>query len=115
MWLDKLASTSPPFGAGSSASPRGASRARPHDRTRPPGAPSYSTLTVGKVLALTCSELPNEIANWTGHAAATRIGISFRAVKRIWQEHCLQPHRVRIIKRSYDPAFVEMVKGVAGL
>ena len=85
------------------------------DKTRPPGTPPHSTYTVAKVLALTCSEPPDEVTPWTGWAVAARTGISLRSVQRIWQEHRLQPHRVRTFKRSHDPAFAEKVEDVVGL
>lgn len=85
------------------------------DNTRPPGTPPHSTHTVAKVLALTCSEPPDEVTHWTGRAVAARTGISLRSVQWIWQEHRLQPHRVRTLKRSHDPAFAEKVEDVVGL
>lgn len=54
------------------------------DKTRPPGTPPHSTQTVAKVLALTCSEPPDEVTQWTGRAVAARVGISLRSVQRIW-------------------------------
>ena len=86
-----------------------------HDKTRPPGTPPHSTRTVAKVLALTCSEPPDEVTHWTGRAVAARTGISLRSVQRIWQEHRLQPHRLRTFKRSHDRAFAEKVEDVVGL
>ena len=38
------------------------------DKTRPPGTPPHSTRTVAEVLALTCSEPPDEVTHWTGRA-----------------------------------------------
>jgi hypothetical protein len=70
---------------------------------------------VAKVLALTCSEPPDEVTHWTGRAVAARTGISLRSVQWIWQEHRLQPHRVRTLKRSHDPAFAEKFEDVVGL
>ena len=67
------------------------------------------------MVALTCSEPPDEVTHWTGRAVAKRIGISLRSVQRIWQEHRLQPHRIRTFKRSRDPAFAEKVEDVVGL
>jgi hypothetical protein len=67
------------------------------------------------VLALTCSEPPGAVTRWTGRAVAAAIGISLRSVQRIWQEHRLQPHRVRTFKRSTDPAFAEKVEDIVGL
>ncbi|MCF8479123.1 MAG: IS630 family transposase [Rhodospirillum sp.] len=85
------------------------------DKTRKPGRASLSTAVVAKVLALTCSEPPGAVTHWTGRAVAARIGISLRAVQRIWEAHRLQPHRLRTFKRSTDPAFAAKVEDVVGL
>ena len=85
------------------------------DKTRPPGTPPHSTETVAEVLALTCSEPPGEVTHWTGRAVARAVGISLRAVQRIWDAHRLQPHRLRTFKRSRDPAFAAKVQDVVGL
>ncbi len=50
--------------------------------------------TVAKVLVLTCSDPPGETTHWTGRAMAETVGISLRAVQRIWQANRLQPHRM---------------------
>ena len=85
------------------------------DKTRPPGKPPLPATTVAKVLALTCSEPPGETTHWTGRAVAHAVGISLRAVQRIWDRHRLQPHRIRTFKRSNDPAFAEKVEDIVGL
>ena len=85
------------------------------DKTRPPGKPPLPATTVAKVLALTCSEPPGETTHWTGRAVAHAVGISLRAVQRIWERHRLQPHRIRTFKRSNDPAFAEKVEDIVGL
>jgi transposase len=85
------------------------------DKTRPPGTPPHPTETVARVLALTCSEPPDEVTHWTGRAVARMVGISLRAVQRIWAAHRLQPHRLRTFKRSADPAFAAKVEDVVGL
>jgi transposase len=43
------------------------------------------------------------------------VGISLRAVQRIWQAHRLQPHRIRTFKKSNDPAFAAKVEDIVGL
>ena len=43
------------------------------------------------------------------------VGISLRAVQRIWEANCLQPHRLRTFKRSRDPAFAAKVEDIVGL
>jgi len=83
--------------------------------TRPPGKPPLPPKTVAKVLALPCSEPPGEATHWTGRAVAAAVGISLRAVQRIWQAHRLQPHRIRTFKKSNDPAFAEKVQAIVGL
>ena len=85
------------------------------DKTRPPGKPPLPPATVAKVLALTCSRPPAETTHWTGRAVAKTVGVSLRAVQRIWEAHRLQPHRVRTFKRSNDPAFVAKVEDIVGL
>jgi transposase len=85
------------------------------DKTRPPGKAPLPARTVATVLSITCSEPPGEATHWTGRAVAERVGISLRAVQRIWQAHRLQPHRVRSFKRSHDPAFAEKVEDIVGL
>jgi transposase len=85
------------------------------DKTRKPGRAPLSTGVVAKVLALTCSEPPGEATHWTGCAMAKAVGMSLRAVQRLWDAHHLQPHRLRTFKRSNDPKFAEKVEDVAGL
>ena len=81
----------------------------------PPGKPPLPPETVAKVLALPCSEPPGEATHWTGRAVAAAVGISLRAVQRIWEAHRLQPHRIRTFKKSNDPAFAEKVETIVGL
>jgi len=85
------------------------------DKTRKPGKAPVPAKTVAKVLALPCSEPPGNATHWTGRAVAKAVGISLRAVQRIWETHRLQPHRLRTFKKSNDPAFVEKVEDVVGL
>ncbi len=67
------------------------------------------------MLALPCSEAPGNATHWTGRAVAKAVGVSLRAVQRIWEAHRLQPHRLRTFKMSRDPAFAEKVEDVVGL
>jgi len=85
------------------------------DKTRKPGKTPLPAKTVAKVLALPCSDPPGNATHWTGRAVAKAVGISLRAVQRIWEAHRLQPHRLRTFKKSNDPAFVEKVEDVVGL
>lgn len=85
------------------------------DKTRKPGRAPLPPETVAKVLALPCSQAPGTATHWTGRAVAKAVGVSLRAVQRIWEAHRLQPHRLRTFKMSRDPAFVEKVEDVVGL
>jgi transposase len=85
------------------------------DKTRRPGKAPLPAATVAKVLALTCAEPPGQATHWTGRAMAKAVGVSLRAVQRLWQAHRLQPHRLRTFKRSSDPAFAEKVEDIVGL
>lgn len=87
----------------------------PRDKTRKPGRAQLSTGVVAKVLALTCSGPVGETTHWTGRAMAKAVGISPRAVQRLWEANRPQPHRRRTFKRSNDPKFAEKVQDVAGL
>ena len=85
------------------------------DKTRKPGRAPLCAEVVAEVLALTCSEPPDEVTHWTGRAMAKAVGVSLRAVQRLWDAHRLQPHRLRTFKRSNDPKFAEKVEDVVGL
>ena len=85
------------------------------DKTRKPGRAPLSARVVAKVMDLTCSEPPGHATHWTGRAMAKAVGVSLRAVQRLWEAHRLQPHRIRTFKRSNDPEFAEKVEDIVGL
>ena len=85
------------------------------DKTRKPGKKPLPAATVAKILALPCGKPPREATHWTGRMVAKAVGVSLRAVQRIWQANRLQPHRVRTFKTSNDPAFAEKAEDVVGL
>ena len=84
------------------------------DKTRP-GKPRLPPATVAKVLALIYAEPPGETTHWTGRAMANAVGISRRAVQRIWQAHRLAPRRIRTFRHSNYRAFAEKVEEIVGL
>lgn len=85
------------------------------DKTRKPGKPRTPEAMVRKVVALTCAEPPGEATHWTGRAMAERTGLSLRTVQRIWEDHDLQPHRLRTFKHSRDPEFLAKLEDIVGL
>jgi hypothetical protein len=46
---------------------------------------------------------------------AKAVGVSLRAVQRLWEAHRLQPHRILTFKRSNDPEFAEKVEDIVDL
>ena len=85
------------------------------DKTRKPGKAPLSEALVRRVVALTCAEPPGEVTYWTGRAMAAAVGVSLRAVQRLWAAHKLQPHRLRSFKRSRDPDFLAKLTAIVGL
>ncbi len=85
------------------------------DETRKPRRAPLDAKLVARVLELTRSEPPGAATHWTGRAMAKIMGISLRAVQRLWEKHRLQPHRIRTFERSTDPQFAEKVEDVVGL
>ena len=85
------------------------------DKTRKPGKAPLSTAILAKVLALPCGKPPKGATHWTGRMVAKAVGVSLRAVQRIWQAHRLQPHRIRTFKKSSDPAFAAKIEDIVGL
>jgi transposase len=60
------------------------------DKTRKPGKAPLSEALVRRVVALTCAEPPGEVTYWTGRAMAAAVGVSLRAVQRLWAAHKLR-------------------------
>jgi transposase len=85
------------------------------DKTRPSRIPPLPAQTVARVIALTGRPPPHEATHWTAPAMAKTVGISPSSVRRIWQGHGLQPHRVKTFKLSNDPDFAAKLSDVVGL
>ncbi len=85
------------------------------DKTRKPGKAPLSAATIARVLALPCGAAPKNAIHWTGRMVAKATGVSLSAVQRLWRANRLQPHRVRTLKKSNDPAFAEKVEDIVGL
>jgi hypothetical protein len=85
------------------------------DRTRPARIPRLAASLVERVVARTQGPPSGEATHWTVREMARDIGISPASVQRIWAAHGLQPHRVRTLKLSTDPAFATRLRDVVGL
>jgi transposase len=86
-----------------------------HDKTRKPGTAPIAPAVVARIVALTCTDPPGAVTHWTGRAMAKAVGVSLKSIQRIWQNHRLQPHRLRTFKKSNDPAFAAKVEDIVGL
>jgi transposase len=85
------------------------------DQSRPPGKAPLAAAVVKRVVDLTLGEPAGEATHWTGRAMAKAVGISLRAVQRIWRAHGLQPHRIKTFKLSKDPEFAAKLRDIVGL
>jgi hypothetical protein len=85
------------------------------DQSRPPGKAPLATAVVERVVELTLGEPAGAATHWTGRAMAQAVGISLRAVQRIWAAHGLQPHRIKTFKLSKDPEFAAKLRDIVGL
>ena len=85
------------------------------DQSRPPGKAPLAAAVVERVVDLTLGEPAGAATHWTGRAMAQAVGISLRAVQRIWRAHGLQPHRIKTFKLSKDPEFAAKLRDIVGL
>lgn len=70
---------------------------------------------VAEIVELTTKTRPKGQTHWSTRTMAERAGVSKDAVRRIWNDLGLQPHRVETFKVSNDPAFTEKLVDVVGL
>lgn len=81
-----------------------------------PGAPRQITDTqVEEAVTRTLEGAPPGATHWSTRSLAREVGLSQRAVVRIWHAFGLQPHRSETFKLSQDPFFVEKVRDIVGL
>jgi transposase len=81
-----------------------------------PGAPrQISDAQVEEAVTRTLEAAPAGATHWSTRSLARQVGLSQRAVVRIWHAFGLQPHRSGTFKLSTDPFFVEKVRDMVGL
>lgn len=81
-----------------------------------PGAPRKITdAQVEEAVTRTLESRPPGATHWSTRSLAKEVGLSQRAVVRIWHAFGLQPHRSETFKLSTDPFFVEKVRDIVGL
>ncbi|MHB8491735.1 MAG: IS630 family transposase [Solirubrobacteraceae bacterium] len=70
---------------------------------------------VKEIVKATTQTTPTAETHWSCRSMAKAQGVSAATVQRIWDAHCLKPHRVRSFKLSGDPLFTEKLTDVVGL
>ncbi len=55
------------------------------------------------------------VTHWSARLMASRLGISFASVARIWRKWNIQPHRIETFKLSTDPELEPKIRDVVGL
>ena len=68
-----------------------------------------------RVLDLTLQTRPPDATPWSPRRLVRELGMARMSVRRVWQRHDLQPHRVEKFKLSNDPHFEEKVRDAVGL
>jgi transposase len=58
---------------------------------------------------------PGGATHWSTRTLGEAIGVSRSLVQRVWNQHHLQPHRIKTFKISNDPHFEEKLCDVVGL
>jgi transposase len=84
----------------------------------PPRGPSVQRLgkeQVRVIVETTLQTTPPDATHWSMRTLAEYLGVSHMTVARVWDQHGLQPHRVRPFKLSRDKQFVEKLTDVVGL
>jgi len=84
----------------------------------PPRGPSVQRLGKEQVQAIvqtTLQTTPPDATHWSTRTLAEHLGVSHMTVARVWDQHGLQPHRVRAFKLFRDKQFVEKLTDVVGL
>lgn len=76
---------------------------------------TYKAATVKKIINTTLTSTPPDATHWSTRTLAHHVGVSHSTVRRIWNAHHIQPHRIRTFKLSKDPHFIEKVHDVVGL
>lgn len=79
------------------------------------GAPRKITdQQIEAVISKTLETMPANSTHWSTRLMAEEVGMTQKAIVRIWRAFKLQPHRVENFKFSKDPQF-EKVRDIVGL
>ena len=68
-----------------------------------------------EIVRLTTQTKPEGATQWSTRTLAAVAGVSDTTIQRIWTARGLKPHRVKRVKVSRDPQFVEKLEDIVGL
>lgn len=85
------------------------------DAPRPGRKKRIPPKKVEAIVNATLRTKPKDATHWSTRSMARAQGVSEATVRRIWDAHGLQPHRVKTFKLSRDPEFVKKLRDVVGL
>jgi transposase len=77
--------------------------------------PAYGPEKIQEIIDATLQSKPKGRTQWSCRSLAQRLGVSKSTVNNIWRSHNLKPHRVKSLKPSRHPHFLEKLTDVVGL
>jgi transposase len=77
--------------------------------------PTYGPEKIQAVIAATLQTNPKGMTQWSCQQMAKNQGLSKSIISKSLRSHNLQPHRVKNLKLSRDPKFLEKLTDVVGL
>ncbi len=86
-----------------------------HESARRPHAKRCTDNLIKRIVDTTLQTTPADATHWSTRTLGRHLGLSHMTIARVWDQHGLQPHRVRTFKLSRDKAFVEKLTDVVGL
>ena len=75
----------------------------------------YGADKVEAIITTTLTSTPSNATHWSTRTLAQHLGVCHTTVRRVWNAHNIQPHRMRTFKLSTDPHFIEKLHDVVGL
>lgn len=85
------------------------------DRARPGRPPQMTTALKRKIVTRACRKPPKRLGRWSVRTLADDMGLDYKAVHRVLQEHDLKLHQLRSFTFSPDPQFEDKLLDVVAL
>lgn len=85
------------------------------DRPRPGRPITMTAARKQKIVTRACRKPPKHLGRWSVRTLADSLGMNFKAVHRVLQEHDIKLHQLRSFTFSPDPRFEDKLLDVVGL